>query len=156
MTSISLVSFQKDLIERPIQSKIFLEGQAGSGKTTVGVERMLELLARACPPSADLLLVPQRTLAPPYQDGLRRCGASRGWAGFVLTVGGLAQAHGGSVLAADRGRTGFARPDLPPSFLTLETALYYMAYLVRPLLEQGFSIRSPSTATACTARSWTT
>jgi superfamily I DNA/RNA helicase len=33
---------------------------------------------------------------------------------------------------------GFKNPDQPPVFLTLETAQYYMAYLVRPLLEQGY------------------
>jgi hypothetical protein len=31
---------------------------------------------------------------------------------------------------------GFARPDWPPTFLTLETAQYYMAYLLRPLLDE--------------------
>jgi hypothetical protein len=33
---------------------------------------------------------------------------------------------------------GFKNPDQPPVFLTLETAQYYMAFLVRPLLEQGY------------------
>jgi hypothetical protein len=34
---------------------------------------------------------------------------------------------------------GFKNPELPPIFLTLETAQYYMAHLVRPLLEeQGY------------------
>jgi len=33
---------------------------------------------------------------------------------------------------------GFANPDQPPVFLTLETAQYYMAYLVRPLLDEGY------------------
>jgi hypothetical protein len=33
---------------------------------------------------------------------------------------------------------GFAHPDQPPVFLTLETAQYYMARILRPLLEEGF------------------
>ena len=33
---------------------------------------------------------------------------------------------------------GFAQPDQPPVFLTLETAQYYMARILRPLLDQGF------------------
>ena len=33
---------------------------------------------------------------------------------------------------------GFAHPDQPPVFLSLETSQYYMAHLVRPLLEQGY------------------
>ncbi|HQV94292.1 MAG TPA: hypothetical protein PLF41_07490, partial [Anaerolineales bacterium] len=33
---------------------------------------------------------------------------------------------------------GFANPSEPPVFLTLETAQYYMAHLVRPLLDEGY------------------
>jgi hypothetical protein len=33
---------------------------------------------------------------------------------------------------------GFLQPEAPPTFLTLETAQYYMAKLVNPLLEQGY------------------
>ena len=33
---------------------------------------------------------------------------------------------------------GFSHPDEPPIFLTLETAQYYMARIVRPLLDEGF------------------
>ncbi len=32
--------------------------------------------------------------------------------------------------------SGFAQPDASPVFLTLETAQYYMAHLVRPLLDE--------------------
>ncbi len=35
------------------------------------------------------------------------------------------------------GPAGFADPDRPPTFLTLETAQYHMARLVRPLLDDG-------------------
>src|SRR4030066_1585909 len=34
-------------------------------------------------------------------------------------------------------QAGFARLDAPPTFLTLETAQYYMAYIVKPLLNEG-------------------
>jgi len=33
---------------------------------------------------------------------------------------------------------GFANPDKPPTFLSLETAQYYMAHIVRPLLDEGY------------------
>jgi hypothetical protein len=39
-------------------------------------------------------------------------------------------------LAADA--AGFAHPNQPPVFLTLETAQYYMAHIVRPLLDEGY------------------
>ena len=33
---------------------------------------------------------------------------------------------------------GFAHPDQPPVFLSLETSQYYMAHIVRPLLDEGY------------------
>ena len=41
-------------------------------------------------------------------------------------------------LVADK--AGFAHPNRPPTFLTLETAQYSMARLVRPLLDEGYAI----------------
>ena len=54
------------------------------------------------------------------------------------TVGGLARRMVDLFwpLAADK--AGFAHPDRPPVFLTLETAQYYMAHIVRPLSDQGY------------------
>ena len=56
---------QLDLVERPLGARIFLEGPAGSGKTTSGVERLLHMMAQGIPGGSILLLVPQRTLAGP-------------------------------------------------------------------------------------------
>jgi hypothetical protein len=39
-------------------------------------------------------------------------------------------------LVADQ--AGFAHPDHPPTFLNLETAQYFMARVVEPLIDQGF------------------
>lgn len=137
MDPIALAPYQIELIERPIQNKIFLEGLAGSGKTTTGIGRMLALLNAGVPASSLLLLVPQRTLAAPYQEALRASGLPPGGQVSVLTAGGLAKRMVDLFWPLVAEDAGFARPDLPPSFLTLETALYYMAYLVRPLLDQG-------------------
>jgi hypothetical protein len=54
------------------------------------------------------------------------------------TVGGLARRMVDLFwpLAADV--AGFVHPDQPPVFLTLETAQYYMAHIVRPLLDEGY------------------
>jgi superfamily I DNA/RNA helicase len=48
---------QLALIERPMESKIFLEGPAGSGKTTAGVGRFLHLLASGVPAGTILVFV---------------------------------------------------------------------------------------------------
>ena len=137
MNPTPLAPYQIELIERPLQSRIFLEGLAGSGKTTTGIGRMLALLNHGVPASSLLLLVPQRTLAATYLDALRAAGLEPGGQVSVLTVGGLAQRMVDLFWPLIAEEAGFARPDQPPAFLTLETALYYMAHLVRPLLEQG-------------------
>ena len=137
MNSYPLAPYQIELIERPLQSRVFLEGQAGSGKTTVGINRMLHLLRAGIPAGEMLLLVPQRTLGTPYQHALREADLQAGSKASVLTVGGLARRMVDLYWPVAAEKAGFARPEQPPSFLTLETALYYMAHLVRPLLERG-------------------
>jgi hypothetical protein len=54
------------------------------------------------------------------------------------TVGGLARRMMDLFWPVAAEAAGFANPDQPPVFLTLETAQYYMAYLVRPLLDEGY------------------
>jgi hypothetical protein len=115
---------------------IFLEGPPGSGKTTIGVERILYLIQQGIPSESILLLVPQRTLAAPYYDALSDPSLAPGGPVTILTVGGLAQRMVEIFWPLAAEAAGFARPDLPPTFLTLETAQYYMARIVRPLLER--------------------
>ncbi|MBE3037586.1 MAG: hypothetical protein IMZ62_02060 [Chloroflexi bacterium] len=56
----------------------------------------------------------------------------------LATVGGLARRMVDLFWPLAAETAGFAHPDQPPVFLTLETAQYYMARLVRPLLDEGF------------------
>ena len=53
-------------------------------------------------------------------------------------MGGLGQRMISLFWPAIYRAAGFAKKNQPPAFLTLETAQYYMAWLVKPLLEQGF------------------
>jgi len=138
MTSFTLSDHQLALIERAIESKLFLEGPAGTGKTTAGVGRLLRLLDSGVPARTILVLVPQRTLASPYHEALRRPTVDAGGQVTIFTVGGLAQRMVDLFWPLIAGEAGFAHPDRPPTFLTLETAQYYMARLVRPLLDQGY------------------
>jgi len=138
MTSLTFAEHQRALIERPIVRKLFLEGPAGSGKTTAGVGRLLHLLDSGVPAGSILVIVPQRTLATPYHDALRRSTVRAGGQVTVLTVGGLAQRTVDLFWPLVAEDAGFGHPDDPPTFLTLETAQYYMARLVRPLLDQGY------------------
>jgi superfamily I DNA/RNA helicase len=129
---------QLALVERPIESRIWLEGPAGSGKTTAGVARLLRLLDAGAPARAILVIVPQRTLASAYYETLRRPTIQPGGQVTIATVGGLAQRMVDLFWPLVAEEAGFAHPDQPPTFLTLETAQYYMARLARPLLDQGY------------------
>ncbi len=137
MPTFPLTPSQRTLIEAPPRDAVFLRGPAGSGKTTVGVERMLHLMARGIPGGQILLLVPQRTLGEPYTLALQTPGVVSGTAPDLLTIGGLARRMTELFWPLVAEEAGFARPDLPPVFLTLETAQYYMAHLVRPRLQEG-------------------
>jgi len=118
--------------------KTFLEGPAGTGKTTLAVERLLDLLADGVLGGSILVLTPQRTLAAPYLEALGSLEAPPGETVTVLTVGGLARRSLDlfwPLVAAD---AGFAQPDATPIFLTLETAQYYMDRVIEPLLTEGY------------------
>lgn len=133
-----LTRSQIALIEAPLDAKLFLSGPAGCGKTTVGVERMRALLHAGVPGESILMLTPQRTLQEPYLDLLYSPHRGAGGEVTPATIGGLARRMVDLFWPLAAQTAGFAHPDQPPTFLTLETAQYYMARLVRPLLEQGF------------------
>ncbi len=133
----TLYDFQSAVAQRPAQGTIFLEGPAGAGKTTTGVARLRHLLATGAPGRSILVIVPQRTLASPYQRALRSADTPPGEEVTILTLGGLAQRMVELVWPLVAQPAGFAHPERPPQFLTLETAQYFMARLVTPRLEQG-------------------
>ncbi|GAB4528122.1 MAG: recombinase family protein [Anaerolineales bacterium] len=132
-----LTPAQRILIEAPLEGSLFLSGPAGAGKTTAGVERMLHLMAQGIAGGEILLLMPQRTLGEPYRDALYTPGVVAGSPPDLLTIGGLARRMVELFWPLVAEPAGFAHPDQPPTFLTLETAQYYMAHVVRPRLEEG-------------------
>jgi hypothetical protein len=133
-----LTQEQLSIIEAPVSSKIFLHGPAGTGKTTIGVERMRALLNSGVPADTILLLTPQRTLQDPYLNIIHSPEMLPGGEVTPATVGGLARRMVDLFWPLVAEMAGFAQPDKPPVFLTLETAQYYMAHLVRPRLEEGY------------------
>ena len=74
------------VIQRSVTDKVFLRGPAGSGKTTVGVRRMLYLLDSGVPAEALLVVVPQRMLATPYYDALHSPDLAPGGQVTVATI----------------------------------------------------------------------
>lgn len=130
---------QEKVVNLPLTAcRAFLEGPAGSGKTTAAVHRLLHLLDQGIAAHSILVLVPQRTLAAPYREALRGPQLRPGTTVTILTAGGLARRMVELFWPLVAEEAGFAHPDQPPTFLTLETAQYYMARLVRPLLDEGY------------------
>ncbi|MFN2302185.1 MAG: UvrD-helicase domain-containing protein, partial [Anaerolineales bacterium] len=130
---------QQDLLEFPIHSKIFLQGMAGSGKTTAGTNWLKKLLKAGVPAQEILIYVPQRALAKPYELKLLEIMGIANSLINTLTLGGLARRMVDLFWPLISHSSGVLNPDQPPHFLTMETAQYYMAHIVRPRIEdQGF------------------
>jgi len=134
-----LTAEQQVLLDFPLQSKIFLHGTAGSGKTTAGTSWLKKLLDSGIPAHEILVIVPQRALAQPYQQNPLEENEQTFSLINTITLGGLARRMVDLFWPMISKQTGVANPDLPPHFLTLETAQYFMAHVVRPLMEnEGF------------------
>lgn len=133
-----LTPIQRQVAESPLDLKLFVSGPTGTGKTTAGVERMRYLLAQGVPADSILMLTPQRILQEPYLDLLYSPERSAGGDATSTTVGGLARRIVDLFWPIAAESAGFANPDQPPVFLSLETSQYYMAHIVRPLLDEGY------------------
>lgn len=136
--SIILTRSQNQIITCSLTNKIFLSGPAGCGKTTVGVERLCYLLKQDTQADSILVLTPQRTLTIAYMEVLRGAQVSAGGQVNIATISGLARRMVDLFWPLAVEAAGFSHPGKPPIFLTLETAQYYMAHIVRPLLEKGY------------------
>jgi hypothetical protein len=120
---------QAAIVETPVESRIFLEGIAGAGKTTTGVHRLRHLLSSGVPAHSILIVVPQKRLALPYYREMRNPRRKAGAEVTVATLGSLSR-HMVSLfwpLLAEPGRH--------PIFLSLEMVQYLMASIIGPVIE---------------------
>ncbi len=129
---------QQAIIESPLNSRVFVSGRAGTGKTTAAVQRLHYLLEQGVPADSILMLTPQRTMQEPYLDLLYSPERRAGGEVTSATIGGLAKRTCDLFWLLASESAGFKNPEQPPVFLTLETAQYYMAHLVRPKLDEGY------------------
>ena len=127
---------QAALVELPLDQKIWLEGIAGSGKTTVGLRRVLRLLSQGAPAESILIFVPQRSLAAPYIESLRDRTLYQGGQASVHTIGSLSLQMVEMFWFLVAERAGFAHPRDLPNFLSLELVQYFMTRAIEPLVNQ--------------------
>ena len=134
----NLTEEQGIIVRAPLQGSIFLQGKAGTGKTTAGVNRMLHLVQSGCAADSILVMVPQRSLAQDYYTAVHHPDYPAAGHPSILTFGGLAQRMVSLFWPVIAKAAGFKKPTKPPKFLTLETAQYYLAGIVEPLVEKGY------------------
>lgn len=127
---------QAALLDSPLGAKIWLEGMAGSGKTTVGVRRVARLLSQGVPAESILIFVPQRALANPYIEALRDHTLYRGGQVSVHTIGSLSLQLVEMFWFLVSARAGFTHPQDLPNFLSLELVQYFMTRAIEPLVNQ--------------------
>ena len=85
---ISLSPLQRQIVESPLNLKLFVSGPMGAGKTTAAVERMRSLLAQGVPGESILMLAAQRSVQEPYLDLLYSPERSAGGEVTSTTLGG--------------------------------------------------------------------
>lgn len=132
-----LTQDQIGVVESPIEQPLFLAGPAGTGKTTAAVERLLWIMEQGAGGSSILALTPQRSLAAPFWRAIEFPGAVAGGQPVILTPGGLARRMVELFWPVAASSAGFSQPDQPPTFLTMESAQYYMARIAAPLFVSG-------------------
>ncbi|GAB4527474.1 MAG: recombinase family protein [Anaerolineae bacterium] len=118
-------------------SRVFLQGPAGSGRTTYAIAHIDSLLKAGVAAESILVLVPQRVIGRPYQVALHsRTQPSAGGDATIVTLSGLARRNVERFWPLVAGPAGFD-PSRVPIFLTIETAQYYMMRFARPAIEEG-------------------
>jgi hypothetical protein len=117
-------------------TKRFLEGPAGTGKTTYATQYLQSLIEAGIAPDRILILVPQVTLGRPYQLALHTMPVSGGRA-EIRTVAGIARNAIATYWPLVAKPMGFADPNREPVFLNIELAQYFMARLVNPVVRAG-------------------
>ena len=116
INALQLNEDQLQVINSPVNSRIFLEGIPGSGKTTTAIYRMFEQSVRGIDPGSILILLPQRSLAHPYHSFLDGGAIPPGSQPHIFTLAGLGQQVIRLFWPLLVEKAGFSNPPLPQTF----------------------------------------
>jgi len=133
-----LTSQQILLRDLPFDKKIFVRGEAGTGKSTAAIAHLEQMISKGIPSESILVLVPQRPLARPYMQALSNPNLPAGTRPSILTIGGLARRMDELFWPLLRETAGFRNPEMEPQFLTVESTQYFLSLIVDPLREKGY------------------
>jgi hypothetical protein len=131
-----LTKQQMSVAQAALDTTIFVEGMAGVGKTTAGVRRLRYLLEEGVNADSILVITPQRALAAPYLAEARNKKRKAGGEVTIATLGSLAYQTVNLFWPLISASAGFANPQQPPVFLSLELTQYYMTRILGPEIEQ--------------------
>ncbi len=133
----ALTKAQNSVIRAVPNGLRWLEGPAGSGKTHAATFRLKKLVRDNDVPSGQVLVIlPQRTLAAPYYEALADPKLVTGRQVTVTTMSGLARQVVELFWPLIAEEAGFDSAAVPPTFLSLESAQYFMAGVVDDLIER--------------------
>ena len=138
LPQVYLTSEQETLINAPIGGSLLLQGKAGTGKSSSAAFRLRYLVESGAAGESILVLVPQRSLAAPYYTQIHSVDFPPGGQPSVLTFNGLTQRMISLFWPLIQTSAGFKNSKASFKFLNIESAQYYLATIVEPLLQQGY------------------
>ncbi len=134
---LNLTISQKDFLEMAKDGPILLEGEFGTGKTTISALRMLQMEKSGRRSlSSTLVLAPQYPLLKPYRQVQLQNRSKQSYT-TSMTISSLVKRNISLFWPLVAEQAGFSHPEHEPKFLTIETAQFYLSQIVDPLLDKG-------------------
>ena len=133
-----LSALQRRIVSFPRlgSESLFVEGVPGTGKSTALMSRLASLLREGRRPYEILVLVPQRAQVERFERAISGLRAPTRGGVDILTFNSLARRSVALFWPLVARPAGFGHPEREATFLTIETAQYYMWRLVQPLMDQ--------------------
>jgi len=128
---------QRKVVDFPLTSSVFVEGGAGTGKTSAALGRLNRMLIEY-PGQNILVLAPQQSLLKPFREFLSKQEKFSGGLPNLTTISGLAVSMIENFWPIIWKSAGFHNPAELPHFLSNETAQYCMQQVAEPYLQKGY------------------
>ncbi|MSP12205.1 MAG: hypothetical protein EXR62_04515 [Chloroflexi bacterium] len=136
---LDLTTEQKNISHLPFRSApLWIEGDAGTGKSTALIEHLRYLLSAGVEAYSILVLLPDRVARHRYRRDLSRLVSGPQGEVELHTYSSLAQSMVALFWPLVARSAGVSRASRPPIFISYEAAQYLMHRIIEPLLELGY------------------